>query len=65
MAESKPAWLSIAGAFLLADPFVRLLSGPRVAVRLRHRDETHRLLMVESDEKSLLERLFTGAHPGV
>ena len=41
------------------------LAGPRLAVRLRHRDQTHRLLTVESDEKSLLGRLFAGAHPGI
>jgi tRNA threonylcarbamoyladenosine biosynthesis protein TsaE len=33
----------------------------RVTVRLRHVDPSHRLLMVESTEKALLERVFEGA----
>jgi tRNA threonylcarbamoyladenosine biosynthesis protein TsaE len=37
------------------------LPSPRVAVRLQHVDPTHRLLMVESPEKALLERVFEGA----
>jgi tRNA threonylcarbamoyladenosine biosynthesis protein TsaE len=31
---------------------------PRVRVRLRHRDPTHRLIELETEEKSLLERTF-------
>jgi tRNA threonylcarbamoyladenosine biosynthesis protein TsaE len=38
---------------------------PRVAVRLRHDDPTHRLLTVESEEKSLLKPFFSHAHPGL
>ena len=34
------------------------LPAPRVRVRLRHRDPTHRLLELESDEKALLEGRF-------
>jgi tRNA threonylcarbamoyladenosine biosynthesis protein TsaE len=37
------------------------LPAPRVCARLRHRDPTHRLVELESDEKSLLERAFRGA----
>lgn len=37
----------------------------RLAVRLRHQDETHRLVAVESEEKSLLEGVFTSVDPGV
>ncbi len=33
----------------------------RVAVRLRHRDRTHRLLSLESAEKPLLNDVFSGA----
>ena len=41
------------------------LPAPRVAVRLRHDDATHRLLTVEAEEKSLLEGAFSDADPGV
>jgi tRNA threonylcarbamoyladenosine biosynthesis protein TsaE len=41
------------------------LPHPRLAVRLRHRDESHRLLAVEFEEKSLLEGVFTSVDPGV
>lgn len=41
------------------------LPAPRVAVRLRHDDATHRLLTVEAEEKSLLEGVFSVADPGV
>ena len=34
------------------------LPAPRVRVRLRHRDPAHRLIELESDEKSLLEGAF-------
>jgi tRNA threonylcarbamoyladenosine biosynthesis protein TsaE len=37
------------------------LPPPRARVRLRHRDPAHRLIEFESDEKSLLDRIFTGA----
>jgi tRNA threonylcarbamoyladenosine biosynthesis protein TsaE len=37
------------------------LPSPRVAVRLRHVDPTHRLLIVETPEKALLARVFEGA----
>ena len=37
----------------------------RLSVRLRHQDETHRLIAVESEEKSLLEGVFTSVDPGV
>jgi tRNA threonylcarbamoyladenosine biosynthesis protein TsaE len=40
------------------------LPTPRLDVRLRHVDETHRLLAVDSEEKSLLEQVFAGAGPG-
>jgi tRNA threonylcarbamoyladenosine biosynthesis protein TsaE len=33
----------------------------RVAVRLRHRDPTHRLLLLDTDEKSLLKTVFSDA----
>jgi tRNA threonylcarbamoyladenosine biosynthesis protein TsaE len=39
------------------------LPGPRVRVRLRHAGEDHRLVSLESLEKSLLERVFRGADP--
>ena len=42
-----------------------VLPPARVAVRLRHRDAAHRLVVLSSDEKSLLKRLFEGAHAGV
>jgi tRNA threonylcarbamoyladenosine biosynthesis protein TsaE len=38
---------------------------PRLAVGLRHDDATHRLLSVESDEKSLPESIFSAADPGL
>jgi tRNA threonylcarbamoyladenosine biosynthesis protein TsaE len=38
---------------------------PRLVVRLRHEDETHRLIAVESEEKSLLEGVFASVDPGV
>ena len=38
-----------------------VLPPARVAVGLRHRDPTHRLIVLDSDEKSLLTRLFHGA----
>ena len=41
------------------------LPRPRVAVRLRHDDPTHRLLTVESEEESLLERAFSRADPSL
>jgi tRNA threonylcarbamoyladenosine biosynthesis protein TsaE len=41
------------------------LAAPRVAVRLRHADDTHRLLNLESAEKSLLEGVFSAADPGL
>ncbi len=34
------------------------LPSPRVRVRLRHRDPTHRLIELEAEEKSLLEGAF-------
>jgi tRNA threonylcarbamoyladenosine biosynthesis protein TsaE len=37
------------------------LPPPRLEVRLRHRDEVHRLIELESDEKTLLEPSFWGA----
>jgi tRNA threonylcarbamoyladenosine biosynthesis protein TsaE len=37
------------------------LPAPRLRARLRHRDPAHRLIELESDEKSLLERIFRGA----
>jgi tRNA threonylcarbamoyladenosine biosynthesis protein TsaE len=43
----------------------RWLPIPRLDVRLRHEDESHRLLTVDSEEKSLLEQVFAGADPGV
>ena len=41
------------------------LPAPRVAVRLRHEDTTHRLVTVEAEEKSLLEDVFSHADPRV
>ena len=41
------------------------LPTPRFEVRLRHADATHRLVDVDSEEKSLLERAFSGANPGL
>jgi tRNA threonylcarbamoyladenosine biosynthesis protein TsaE len=41
------------------------LPEPRVTVRLRHGDATHRLLNVDSPEKSLLEGIFSTADPGL
>jgi tRNA threonylcarbamoyladenosine biosynthesis protein TsaE len=38
------------------------LPPPRARVRLRHRDPTHRLIHLESDEKALLEPGFWNAH---
>ena len=37
----------------------------RLAVRLRHQDETHRLVEVVAEEKSLLEGVFTSVDPCV
>ena len=37
------------------------LPDPRVRVRLRHRDLVHRLVELDSEEKSLLERIFPSA----
>ncbi len=37
------------------------LPPPRAHARLRHRDLTHRLVELESEEKSLLEGLFSSA----
>src|SRR5436305_232104 len=37
----------------------------RVAVRLRHRDPDHRLITLESGEKSLLNAIFAHADPRV
>jgi len=34
------------------------LPAPRVRIRLQHRDEVHRLIELESEEKSLLESAF-------
>lgn len=41
------------------------LPPPRLSVRLRHQDESHRLVAVECEEKSLLEGVFTNVDPGV
>jgi tRNA threonylcarbamoyladenosine biosynthesis protein TsaE len=41
------------------------LPTPRFEVRLRHADSTHRLVDVDSEEKSLLERAFSGDYPGL
>jgi tRNA threonylcarbamoyladenosine biosynthesis protein TsaE len=41
------------------------LPAPRVSVRLRHDDPTHRLLTVESEEKDLLKQFFSHVDPGV
>ena len=41
------------------------LPAPRIAVRLQHVDPTHRLIEIDSEEKSLLNRVFSGAHPRV
>jgi tRNA threonylcarbamoyladenosine biosynthesis protein TsaE len=41
------------------------LPEPRVQVRLRHADATHRLVSVESVEKSLLDDVFSAADPGL
>ena len=38
-----------------------VLPPPRFAVGLRHRDPTHRLILLESTEKLLLKRLFHDA----
>jgi tRNA threonylcarbamoyladenosine biosynthesis protein TsaE len=37
------------------------LPAPRVVARLRHADPSHRLVCLETSEKSLLERIFSGA----
>ena len=39
------------------------LPEPRVRARLRHCDPAHRLIELESEEKSLLEGAFAGADP--
>jgi tRNA threonylcarbamoyladenosine biosynthesis protein TsaE len=41
------------------------LPAVRLAVRLQHVDPTHRLIEIDSEEKSLLNRVFEGAHPRV
>lgn len=42
-----------------------LLPAPRVRVRLRHRGDVHRLIVLESSEKALEIRLSAGADPRV
>ena len=41
------------------------LPEPRVSARLRHCDLAHRLIELESTEKSLLERVFSSVDTGV
>jgi tRNA threonylcarbamoyladenosine biosynthesis protein TsaE len=41
------------------------LGAPRLAVSLQHEDETHRLLLLDAAEKSLLERVSPDADPVV
>ncbi len=44
---------------------LRALPPERAAVRLRHVDSSHRLIEINSEEKSLLKGVFEGAHPRV
>ena len=44
---------------------VGALPTERVAIRLRHVDPSHRLIEIASEEKSLLNRVFEGAHSRV
>lgn len=69
---SAPEWADLEPYFVDAVCFVEWpeaaagwLPRPRVSVRLRHVDPTHRLLTVESDEKALLESVFSTADPGL
>lgn len=41
------------------------LPAARFEVRLQHVDPTHRLIEIDSEEKSLLNRVFEGAHPRI
>jgi tRNA threonylcarbamoyladenosine biosynthesis protein TsaE len=41
------------------------LPEPRIRARLRHRDPAHRLIELETIEKSLLEQAFSGVDTGV
>jgi tRNA threonylcarbamoyladenosine biosynthesis protein TsaE len=69
---SAPEWGDLERYFDDAVVFVEWpeaaagwLPAPRVRVRLRHTGEAHRLIMLESSEKSLEIRLSAGADPRV
>ena len=64
---SAPEWGDLEPYFVDAVCFVEWpeaargwLASPRLSVRLRHVDPTHRLVSLESAEESLLERIFRG-----
>jgi tRNA A37 threonylcarbamoyladenosine biosynthesis protein TsaE len=69
---SHAEWGDLEGYFDDAVVFVEwpqagsgFLPPEKVRVRLQHVGETRRLLVLESDEKSLEKSIFTGADPRV